>query len=429
MEAVAAAPVREPMQMLLPRYDPDAVRARVPRLELLKILPMVFRVLRAVWPIPAGFGWALATRYEDVSEVLQRHDAFAVPFDEEIGFLNDGESPGTPFLLGIDDVAAHAAQARLVMQAFRRGDIDSRVAPAAFAAAAATIARQPGQFDAIQALVTGVPLDVCRTYYGIALPDDPRPFACASMDLSGHLFGPPPVNGAASRQVLAAGAYVRAVVDAAIEGGKLRTPALPGTVLSRLLDTNARHPDELTLRQVRAILIGMVVGFVPTNTLAGGHILQVLLDHPDRLDRARAAALAGDDDLLWRCLFEALRFMPHNPGPFRICRREHVLAADTLRAKRIKPGTKVLAATMSAMFDARQVRDPRRFDPARPASDYMLFGYGMHWCVGAAIAQAQLTQTFKALLAAGRPRRAAGADGRLRRRGGFPERLCITLAR
>ena len=38
------------------------------------------------------------------------------------------------------------------------------------------------------------------------------------------------------------------------------------------------------------------------------------------------------------------------------------------------------------------------FDPQRRDADYMVFGFGQHWCLGAYIAQAQLTQTFKPLL-------------------------------
>jgi cytochrome P450 len=136
---------------------------------------------------------------------------------------------------------------------------------------------------------------------------------------------------------------------------------------------------------------------------------------------AREAAVAGDDDLLKHCLFEAMRFMPLNPGPFRICGRDYTAAADTPRATTIKAKTKVLASTMSAMLDPRQLDAPRQFNSQRPASDYMLFGYGMHWCVGTFIAQAQITQTFKALLLQPGLRRAS----KLKRRGLFPDRLVV----
>jgi hypothetical protein len=49
----------------------------------------------------------------------------------------------------------------------------------------------------------------------------------------------------------------------------------------------------------------------------------------------------------------------------------------------------------------------------------------MHWCAGAYIAQAQIVQTFKALLLTKELRRAPGPDGKMQRRSLFPHRLCV----
>ena len=116
--------------------------------------------------------------------------------------------------------------------------------------------------------------------------------------------------------------------------------------------------------------------------------------------------------------------MPINPGPFRTCTRKFTIAADTPRAKTIPASSKVLASTFAAMFDPRAVREPKSFNPGRPAADYLHFGHGLHWCIGAYIAQTQLTQTFKALLRLAKVRRAA-EKGRLKRRGTFPDRLWL----
>ena len=78
----------------------------------------------------------------------------------------------------------------------------------------------------------------------------------------------------------------------------------------------------------------MITGFVPTNTMAGGHILEMLLRKPAMMKQAQQAAEAGDDDRLMHCLFEALRFMPINLGPFRICARDYTVAAETRAPRR-----------------------------------------------------------------------------------------------
>jgi cytochrome P450 len=373
-------------------------------------------LLRMLWPIPCLFGWALVTRKDDVEEALARSDVFGVPFAAEMARLNDGASPGTPFILGIDDPAAHAAQLAQVMAAFRQTDIETRVAGLSNANASAIVhAANGGPFDAIGGLVARIPLDICTAYYGVPIPDR-RDFVLASEDVSGHLFGLPPIQPDAAVDVAAT--KIRAVVDAAI-----LNPMGGNTVIARL----GAPPLALPPNQIRAFMMGMIEGFVPTNIMAAGNILDMLLTHPEFLAAARAAALAGDDDLLAHCLFEALRFQPINFGPFRTCNRDFILAAGTRHATRIPQGTKVLVSTTSAMFDCAAVKRPFRFVPGRPASDLMHFGFGMHWCVGALIARAQITQMFKPLLLKADLRRAPGSFGTMQRHGGFPDRLDVVF--
>ena len=71
------------------------------------------------------------------------------------------------------------------------------------------------------------------------------------------------------------------------------------------------------------------------------------------------------------------------------------------------------------------MKRPREFDPDRPADDYLVFGYGQHWCLGAYIAIAQLTQTFKVLLAKERLQRAPGKKGRLQYITMYPAHLWV----
>jgi len=384
-------------------------------------LQLLFGFLRVVWPIPRLFGWAIVTRYSDVEELLARPDVFKVPFDKELARLNDGAEPGTPFILGIDDPQTHDAQLKLVMAAFPRQDVANRItnpvrhdAMTIVAAAAST-----RRIDAIKDLIIQIPINICIQYYGVAVPDRTR-FWDAAREVSGHLFGPPPIVPKKDIDVHAD--CLRRVVDTAIANAD---PGGNSTVTEGLaaLITQGR----LSHAQVRAFLMGMIVGFVPTNTMAGGHILDTLLSRPFFLAAARSAAEAGDDDLLAHCLFEALRFDPINPGPFRLCAKDHIIAAGTNRAKRIKAGTKVLASTMSAMFDSDVVEKPFHFVPGRPASGLMNFGVGMHWCVGAFIAQAQLTQTMKALLLRPDFARLRGRAGRLKCVGGFPASMTVKI--
>jgi cytochrome P450 len=275
--------------------------------------------------------------------------------------------------------------------------------------------------EAVGELITGVPLHICEAYYGIDISGDPRTFAYATIVVSQQLFGPLPITP--KRKVDNAAHYLRSIVERSLDK-EIANPSGRDTIVSRLVESY-RKPDaddcHLPRDQVRAFLMGMIVGFVPTNTIAGGHILEMLLRREGFCEQARAAALSGDDDLLKHCLFEAMRFMPLNPGPIRICEKDYILAAGKPRAKKIKKGQHVMASAMSAMMDADKVDRPHEFVPGRPASDYMLFGYGIHWCAGVFIAQSQIAQTFKALLQQPKLERGSGEDKWPRYRGLVPD--------
>src|SRR5689334_7131568 len=51
-------------------------------------------------PLPTWRRWALVTRREDVLDVLARDGEFNVWWGDDLRLLNDGDSKGTPFILG-----------------------------------------------------------------------------------------------------------------------------------------------------------------------------------------------------------------------------------------------------------------------------------------------------------------------------------------
>ena len=395
-------------------------RARLTR-RLINHPQWLLAVLRRVCPIPKALGWALITRFEDVQEVLGHDDVFPVPFGEKVKLLNGGPN----FLLGLTADKEYWDIQRDVMEAFRLADIPSIVAPESARITKEILAAHPRRIDAVQDLITLVPTRLCETYYGVPVPSEYRTeFGQWTIAMSTFMFGDPTDIPAYRTCAVAAGKQVRALVDQAIRAEKA-SPSGRDTVLARLLKMQSEKPQELTDLRIRTYLIGMITGFVPTNTMAAGHILAMLLRRRDFMEAARSAAIAGDDERLRRCLFETMRFKPLNPGPFRSCVRDYTVAAGTPRAKVIPAGTKLLASTQSAMLDPRRVDNPGKFDPDRPAFHYMLFGYGLHWCTGAFIASAQITQTFKALLVKPNLRPAPGRDGRLRLLGPFPQHLIV----
>lgn len=377
-------------------------------------------LLRRFWPIArVPYLGVFVSRDEDVREVLAQDKEFPVPWAHRMMHLSHGQN----FVLGMADGPEYRLNYQQLAEAFRREDAAGIVVPRA-ARACADILRGKTRVDAVRELIWAVPVQLCEDYYGIEIPNK-QLFAEWTIAMSKYLFGSCRSKKSVSGEALAviAADDFRAVISRAIQTA--RQGHSPGVVLPRLIamqKTDPRLTDDVLL----AHLFGMVTGFIPTNVLAGGYILSTLLRNQFMMAQTREAALGDDDDLLWCCLRETLRFRNINPGPFRICGPAGYTIADgTRREKYVTPGRGLLACTQSAMFDGRRIRHPRRFDPKRPAEDYLVFGYGQHWCLGAFIAIAQLTQTFKALLRRPGLRRVRGAAGRLQSVQVFPSHLWV----
>ena len=376
-------------------FDPKKLEATSlagPIIEYLLSHPRrVMNVLRAITPILTIplFRWSIVLRYDEVREVLESDRAFPVGWGAKMIEVTGGEDHGGKnFVLGMPRCKAYRLSYAQLAKAFPRCDVQKRVAGPAVELTRKILEELAGskkhEFDAVQDLITAVPTHLCESYYGIVIPDKVL-FANWTLATSAYVFGPSTPEPRA-QQARAAAACLRKAIRDSIALAKSGNGI--GIVLPRMLRMGLA--DDV----IHAQLFGMVLGFIPTNVLAGGNILETLLRRPDFLATTRAAALAGDDDLLWRCLREALRFRHINPAPWRSCPKGYTFSTGC----RIPAGNKVLAIIQSAMFDPLRIERSDVFDPERRDEDYMVFGVGQHWCLGAFIAKSLLTQTFKPLL-------------------------------
>ncbi|MBZ8132154.1 cytochrome P450 [Afifella sp. IM 167] len=398
-------------------WDNDSLLQRID-------IQLVFGLLRRFRPILRlrRRNLVLVTRYDDVQEVLGRDEDFPVLFGQKVADLNDGPN----FLLGMARSPEYWKIQEQVMRAFRHEDVAAIVAPLSAEIAADVVARAPGRLDAVQDLIAEVPVRVVERYYGLDIaPQERRPLAEWSIAMSTYLFADIDDDPKRRRVARAGARRLRDLIDRSIAAAKAGSPK--GPVMQRLLAM--QQSEGLSDEMIRAFFVGMISGFVPTNTMAAGNMLETLLSRPAFMAAAHAAARDGDDERLWRVLRETSRFKPINPGPFRGCAKDTVIAAGTPRETKIAAGTRLLVSTQSAMFDRERVRDPASFDPDRAPHEYMIFGYGMHWCVGALIARAQITQTMRQLLARDGLRRAPGDAGQLKHLGPFPWHLVVEFDR
>ncbi|MGN6764635.1 MAG: cytochrome P450 [Rhizobiaceae bacterium] len=407
----------------MPPFDIERIRAKGLRAKLVSYLledpRWALGFLRRFFPILRLGKFVLVTRNDDVREVLERQDVFQTPYGLEMTEI----AGGTNFILGMQDGPDYRRMKSHVLSAFPVDEVESVVRPLASRHAQAIMQRAAPRFDAVNDLLRVVPVRICREYFGLVI-DDETSFSQWANALSGLFFADPGANPVVRELAVVAADRMKQVIDLSIEA--VREGTVPrSTPLGRLVDLLDEDDPQITPGDIHAIMLGMITGFTPTNLLASGNCLDVLLSRPEARRAVEEAIAAGDNASLERAILEAMRFKPIWIGPFRYTARDAVIAQGTRRERQIRAGTSVMPATLSAMFDPEAVHEPERFDMDRSARDYLVFGHGIHQCIGAAIARIQIAECFRSLFSKPGLRRAKGGAGRLKRLGAYPESLVV----
>ena len=104
-------------------------------------------------------------------------------------------------------------------------------------------------------------------------------------------------------------------LDEAIAARKAQANgAPPADVVGRLLAMQGTSATAFSDEEIRINVIGLVCGFIPTIATATTFALDALLQRPEALAGAQAAARADDDDVVRAHMFEAMRLAPQGPG-------------------------------------------------------------------------------------------------------------------
>lgn len=103
--------------------------------------------------------------------------------------------------------------------------------------------------------------------------------------------------------------------------------------------------------------------------------------------------LCADPSLIPNAVEEMLRFEPPSVYNGRVTTRDVELHGTVIPA-----GSRVLLLTGAAVRDERQYEDPDTFDIRRKIGRQLGFGYGVHLCLGAALARLECRIAFEELL-------------------------------
>ena len=114
-----------------------------------------------------------------------------------------------------------------------------------------------------------------------------------------------------------------------------------------------------------------------TTTRLIGWAGKVLAEHPDQ-----RRELVEDRSLVPNAIEELLRFEPPAPHVGR-----YVPEAVEVYGRTVPAGSAMLFLVGAANRDDRRYQDPDRFDVHREIDKHLTFGYGIHFCLGAALAR------------------------------------------
>ncbi|ABM12838.1 MULTISPECIES: cytochrome P450 [Mycolicibacterium] len=121
-------------------------------------------------------------------------------------------------------------------------------------------------------------------------------------------------------------------------------------------------------------------------TISGG--LQALIENPDQLQR-----LQQNPGLMPLAVEEMIRWVTPVKEFMRTAQQD-----AEVRGVKIAAGESVLLSYPSGNRDEDVFTDPFRFDVGRDPNKHVAFGYGVHFCLGAALARMEINSFFTELL-------------------------------
>jgi cytochrome P450 len=277
-----------------------------------------------------------------------------------------------PGIILFEDPPAHTAHRSLLSRVFtpkRMNAIEPQVR--AFCAATLDPLVGSGGFDFIADLAAEMPMRTIGMLLGIPEQDQvairDRIDASMRIDESGaRAEDDPPQGGALDGSVFAD--YV-----------DWRAEHPSDDLMTELL--NAEFADETgTTRRLNREEVLNYVGLLAaagneTTTRLIGWTGKVLAENPDQ-----RRELAEDRSL--NAIEELLRYESPSPVQARYVATDVEHYGQTVPA-----GSIMLALTASANRDERRFADPDRFDIHRKIDHHVAFGYGIHFCLGAALAR------------------------------------------
>lgn len=320
--------------------------------------------------------WTL-TRFDDVLSAARDPETFssAQGISIEAGFSAKPE-----MLINLDP-PRHDELRALVSRAFtprRIAELEPRIRELTDSLLAQVDPAEP--WDLVASLAGPLPAFVIAELCGVPADDH-----VAFQHWSDTMIRHDPTDPDAARRAQTAGRELYSyIADLVAERRRHPSDDLISGLLAAELD--GEHLDPLHVQGFCGLLL--VAGHETTTNLIGNTVV-ALAAHPYQAQRAHA-----DTTLIPKAVEEVLRYDGPVQGLARTTTRDVTLHGST-----IPEGSKVMLMFAAANRDERAFPEPDTFDIDRNAGRHLAFGFGVHHCLGAALARLETRIALEALLA------------------------------
>jgi cytochrome P450 len=332
-----------------------------------------FRRLREEAPLYYNdqYDFYAVSRYEDVERGLVDRETYISSRGGIIELIkaNIQIPPGT---LIFEDPPVHTARRALLSRVFtprRMAALEPKIRE--FCVKSLDPLIGAGRFDFVADLGAQMPMRVISMLLGI--PERDQEMVRDSVDAALRTRAGEPMKVETQNNVMGGEIFAEYI--------EWRANHPSNDLMTELL--NAEFEDETgTTRRLRREEVLTYLNVIAgagneTTTRLIGWAGKVLADHPDQ-----RRELVEDPSLISNAIEELLRFEPPAPHIGRYVARD-----VELHGKVVPKGSAMLMLVGAANRDDRRFPDGDRFDIHREIGQHLAFGFGAHFCLGAALAR------------------------------------------
>ena len=322
----------------------------------------------------------------DDHEAVLAHPAMETLGLEALDRLGVGDGPFRSWRalsLNVHNGPDHARLRSLVGRAFTPRQVERiRAGVRTKAHSLIDAAADSGEMDVVSAFAHDLPIWLICVFLGIDEADRAEIEAFLVGTEEGFAFPMTPEREArANAGIAALNDYSLRLIE--------RRRLEPDDGLVSALVAARDGSDRLSEPELLAMVVNLIGGAVGSSRAAIANAIHLFSTHP-----AQADLLRREPDRARGAIEECLRHAP----PFRSTRRR---AAETIEVAglTVEAGKSVFLSRQAGNRDPERFADPHRFDIDRPEHRHVSFGYGAHFCLGQALARADLQEAIPVFLA------------------------------